>query len=102
MSTFGYIVGRIVRRIITFKIQTGAHFRQQMTRDSQGNVSPREKEVLLLAVAKGMTDKEIAAVLGISPTTVRTHIARLRAKLGAANRAQLAALAVTRRVIDAP
>jgi two-component system response regulator DesR len=40
----------------------------------------------------GLSDKEIAQRLGMSPATVRTHFARLCEKLGAANRCQLGRL----------
>lgn len=52
----------------------------------------REKEVLSL-LAEGHTYDAIARRLGISTHTVDTHLRRLRAKTGAANRTQLAVLA---------
>jgi RNA polymerase sigma factor (sigma-70 family) len=44
-------------------------------------LTPREKEVLRL-MAEGTPSREIAARLGISYTTVRTHIRSLGSKLG--------------------
>lgn len=52
-------------------------------------VSPREEEVLAL-LADGLTDREIAERLGISPRTVETHVGSLLNKLGVRNRAQAA------------
>ena len=50
--------------------------------DSQlESLTPREKEVLRL-MAEGMSSRDIAARLGISYTTVRTHIRSLGSKLG--------------------
>lgn len=50
--------------------------------DSQlESLTPREKEVLRL-MAEGTSSREIAARLGISYTTVRTHIRSLGSKLG--------------------
>lgn len=49
-------------------------------------LSPREVEVLA-ALANGETNKAIARRLGLSPNTVKTHVARLFAKLEAGNRA---------------
>lgn len=40
-------------------------------------LSPREREVLTLAVRDGMSDKRIAKHLGIAYATVRTHIHRI-------------------------
>lgn len=48
-------------------------------------ISAREREVLEL-LAAGHANKEIAARLGVSPHTVKTHVARLLEKLGARRR----------------
>jgi DNA-binding CsgD family transcriptional regulator len=48
-------------------------------------LTPREVEVLAL-LAAGKANKEIARALGVSPNTVKTHLARLYGKLGAASR----------------
>ncbi|WP_151523698.1 response regulator [Serinicoccus kebangsaanensis] len=58
----------------------------------------REEEVLLL-VARGHTNAEIAGELFIGLSTVKSHIASLMAKLGARNRVEIAMWAYdTRRV----
>jgi DNA-binding CsgD family transcriptional regulator len=44
-------------------------------------------------VALGFTNREIALALGISPNTVRNRLSALYTKVGAANRAELIALA---------
>lgn len=51
-------------------------------------LTPREVEVLRL-VAAGRANSEIAAALGISSGTLKTHIGHLLAKLQARDRAQL-------------
>lgn len=53
-------------------------------------LTPRELEIAML-IAGGKRDKEIAAVLIISPATVARHSANLRVKLGVRTRAQVAA-----------
>ena len=48
-------------------------------------LTPREAEVLLW-VAQGKTNPEVATILQIRPLTVRTHLERVFAKLGVENR----------------
>jgi DNA-binding NarL/FixJ family response regulator len=55
-------------------------------------LTDREEEVLK-AVARGLTNAEIADTLFISLATVKTHIAHIQQKLGARNRVELAAWA---------
>lgn len=52
-------------------------------------LTAREEEVLL-TVAKGRTNAEIASDLHISLSTVKTHLASLMMKLGARNRVEIA------------
>ncbi|WP_406860499.1 response regulator transcription factor [Streptomyces sp. HUAS MG47] len=52
----------------------------------------RETEVLVL-VAGGLSNDEIADRLEVSPLTVKTHVNRAMAKLGARDRAQLVVIA---------
>lgn len=55
-------------------------------RDALG-ITEREYEVLML-LAAGRSNKEIAQTLTVSPNTVKTHVARLFAKLEAARRTE--------------
>lgn len=59
----------------------------------QTTLSPREREILAL-VADGLGNKSIAARLGISEHTVKTHIASIFEKLGAETRAEAVAIGV--------
>ncbi|MFH6691331.1 helix-turn-helix transcriptional regulator, partial [Cellulosimicrobium funkei] len=51
-------------------------------------LTPREHEVLV-EVAGGLSNEEIAGSLYLSESTVKTHVSRVMAKLGARDRAQL-------------
>ena len=65
-------------------------------------LTPREEDVLL-AVARGLTNAEIADTLHVTLSTTKTHLASLMAKLGVRNRVELALWAYeTRRIVPGP
>jgi DNA-binding NarL/FixJ family response regulator len=59
--------------------------------DRGGTLTAREREIAQL-IARGCTDLDIARMLRISFSTVRTHVNRCFEKLGCANRAELSGL----------
>ncbi|GAB2676377.1 response regulator [Paenibacillus thermoaerophilus] len=66
--------------------------RQRMAENEDEEFTPREKEVLLL-IAEGKSNKEIADELHISIKTVKTHVSNLLMKCELEDRTQLAVLA---------
>ncbi len=57
-------------------------------------ITEREREILL-CVRDGMSNQQISERLGISALTVKNHVQKILRKLGAANRAQAVAKAMT-------
>ena len=66
--------------------------------DRYESLSQREREIFQL-IAEGKANKEIAALLSISPSTVETHRARIMEKLDLHSAAEIVLYAVRRGVI---
>lgn len=62
-------------------------------------LTEREREVLVL-VASGLSNDEIARSLYVSPLTAKTHVSRILTKLGARDRAQLVVIAYETGVVS--
>jgi NarL family two-component system response regulator LiaR len=63
------------------------------------SLTEREHEVLLLMV-EGLNNTQIAGRLVVRPSTVKSHVSSILAKLGVASRSEAVALAV-RNKLDA-
>jgi len=64
-------------------------------------LTPREREILVL-VAQGNSNREIAKALVISERTARTHVSNVLTKLGLASRTQAALWAIREGLVPAP
>ncbi|MFI6099231.1 ATP-binding protein [Lentzea sp. NPDC051213] len=78
-------LGAVVRRALS-----GPRSKAGRVARSPSPLTERERQVAALT-AEGMTNREIAAVLGIAQRTAETHVDRILRKLGLTSRTQLAA-----------
>ncbi|MGA7749192.1 MAG: response regulator transcription factor [Gallionella sp.] len=60
---------------------------------SPGKLSPREREIIIM-LARGSSNKEIARVLNLSESTIKIHVQGILRKLNLAKRVQAAVYAV--------
>jgi DNA-binding NarL/FixJ family response regulator len=84
----GLLSPSVTRRVIGEFAGRTPHSRQVTPPVPLDQLTDREREVLVL-VAEGLSNDEIAARLVISPATAKTHVSRTMIKLGARDRAQL-------------
>jgi DNA-binding CsgD family transcriptional regulator len=77
----------VVVREVLVPAEALAPFAPNTARQQTLGITARELEILTL-VARGMSNREIAASLFVSENTVKTHCARAFDKLGAARRTQ--------------
>lgn len=74
-----------------FEAERGGPMREELT--------PREKEILL-EVARGLTNRDVAAALGVSEHTVKNHLKNILQKLHLGNRVQLTRYAYEQGIVD--
>ncbi len=73
--------------------------KQQNAGDPYANLTPREKQLLQM-IAEGKTTRDIAAILCISPKTVKTHRNTLMRKLDIHDIAGLTRFAIQKGLVD--
>jgi DNA-binding NarL/FixJ family response regulator len=81
----------VTRRVIQ-TLQNGGGVPARQVHPRLTSLTEREREVLVL-IAQGSNNAEIAERLVVSPATARTHVSRIMIKLGARDRAQLVVIA---------
>lgn len=80
----------LLRRLLDERRAQHAH--TDAVTDLRARLSPRELDVLLL-LAQGLSNDEIAARLVLAPATVKTHVGAMLVKLAVRDRLQLVVLA---------
>jgi DNA-binding CsgD family transcriptional regulator len=81
---------RLMRSLIGIGHELGTFFHRRRCELGPPNLTPREVDVLQLT-AHGLSAKDIARALAISPATVRTHHEHIYAKYGVSDRASAVA-----------
>jgi DNA-binding NarL/FixJ family response regulator len=91
-----FLAPSVTRRVI----EAFARRRVRLARepDELATLTEREREVLRY-LARGLSNREIAGALGVSETTVRTHVGHLLMKLHLRDRTQAVVLAYERGVV---
>jgi DNA-binding NarL/FixJ family response regulator len=85
----------VLKRILT-RLSEGASY---VLDDDKGQLSAREMEVVMM-VANGRTNKEIAQELILSEGTVKAHISHIMGKLGLERRTELVRYVLTNKVTN--
>ncbi|MGA7243986.1 MAG: response regulator transcription factor [Terracidiphilus sp.] len=103
----GYLVKGLPQEVLVNavrRVHAGARYlpppmsRALAERTPDSSLSAREREVLVL-VAKGHSNKEIASALGISEGTVKCHVSVILVRLNASDRTQAVVNALRRGLI---
>lgn len=78
------VAPRLLTRLIGAFVRTSP---PRQAAPEVGGLTEREREILVL-IARGRSNAEIAAELSVSPSTVKNHVTSLFAKIGVRDRAQ--------------
>ncbi|GGO42674.1 MULTISPECIES: response regulator [Streptomyces] len=91
----------VTRRLITEFSKLSDNPRLMASAQAQaqyGELTERETEVLVL-IAQGLSNAEIAARLVVAESTIKTHVSRVLVKLGLRDRTQAAVFAYEARLV---
>ncbi|MFI6207458.1 response regulator [Streptomyces sp. NPDC051041] len=89
----------VTRRLITeFSKLSDAPRPMPSGQSAYGDLTERETEVLVL-IAQGLSNAEIAGRLVVAESTIKTHVSRILVKLGLRDRTQAAVFAYEARLV---
>jgi DNA-binding response OmpR family regulator len=86
-------VGQVASGEILLRLVEGEFENDNLVLKRKLQLTQRESEVLMW-IARGKSNRDIAEILDLSPRTVNKHLEQIYSKLGVENRASAAALAV--------
>jgi DNA-binding NarL/FixJ family response regulator len=93
-----YLSPAVTRRLLDLRGSTLTPVRPAVPDGPLATVTPRELMVLRL-VARGLSNSEIATAMELAPSSVKTHVGHLLAKLGLGDRVQLVVFAYEHELI---
>ncbi|WP_055698594.1 MULTISPECIES: response regulator [Streptomyces] len=90
----------VTRRLITefSKLADAPRLSAAVQAQQYGELTERETEVLVL-IAQGLSNAEIASRLVVAESTIKTHVSRVLVKLGLRDRTQAAVFAYEARLV---
>jgi HD-GYP domain-containing protein (c-di-GMP phosphodiesterase class II) len=91
--------GRLDQRAVDAVLAVAGQPGSRAPRVLPAGLTPREAEVLV-CIASGATNREVAKRLGISPKTIGNHVEHIYAKAGVSTRAAATLFAMEHRLID--
>lgn len=95
------LLDAIRRGVQRHRVALDAHAERSDLRRRHASLTPREKEVLVL-VAQGLANKEIAARLGLTEATVKAHRGQVMRKMQAGSLADLVVMGLGLDVVPGP
>ena len=87
-----FLAPSVTRRLLALRASSMAPVVTESPDGALASVTGRELSVLKL-IARGMTNGDIAVALDLAPSSVKTHVGHLLAKLGMTDRVQLVVFA---------
>jgi DNA-binding NarL/FixJ family response regulator len=88
----------VTRRLLDLRGRTLLPVSSEVRDGQLAAITPRERTVLRL-VARGLSNREIATAMDVAPSSVKTHVSHLPAKLGLTDRVHLVVFAYEHELI---
>jgi DNA-binding NarL/FixJ family response regulator len=87
-----FVSSAVTRGVVTAAVKGVSEVPRRTPQEVGETLTPREIDIVRL-VGQGLGNKDIALRLGVSVTTVRTHLSKVYGKMGTVSRVELALLA---------
>ncbi|WP_150462993.1 response regulator transcription factor [Nesterenkonia ebinurensis] len=92
----------VAKRLMVWEVSDQSVIHQITARLNRGFRTTEHQRRVLAALVRGLSNKEIAMELNSTAGSVKTHVSRLKEKLNAGSRVELAMKAIRRGLVDPP